>query len=801
MSTVARIANSILIGKKYTITDDDIKIIENELTFNKNNWTNTKWYHIIREADNSNELIELSTFIKNNNYNDMNFMLTDEDDIVIDPIIKALKKRSKINNIQYTADQYDFLKSEDSLFCAPTSSGKSMIARSKIIDKIKSGKSCAMIVPLKSLITENSTEFLKCKNLECQIVTNVTQDIKPDTTKLYILTQERALALIEQGKFFAEYVFIDEFQNMINYSEARGISLAVLKKILEEKSTSVSYMGIGNDDVINSASKLNLNFNKKIVSNIFATAPIFFTATSYGFKYTSESKISEYNVGKLKINEHIKNILELLSFSENKHLKNRVMVYAESKSKIRSLAITFAEQMPVIKDCPELDDLINYVSEEIGEQYELIDMLKKGVAYHISFLDESTKIRIESLFKNGIIKVLFCTSTLSQGVNFHINYLYMIGTGKSIGKDFKIKTLNIVGRASRYNMNNIGMVILTPGSAEISALDKYFNGGNLIDIQTSQNTKEFAKNILNVPGLVAVVEKYGVYGIEKEKIDFQMEKINNDLKEKPNSISRKSKKALKKYRDYMLGLSKVSKFSFGDIINGTIDDTKMEYINKILDPIAESFKFTYENTKMIISLVNYAYDMNWSEDQEVFYTNTLSNYIKGKNVKSFIESQKAENLWVNSDYPGIYLSEYSKEVKNNLTNSKIVNNDEVCPKKLYSFKAVSKLENIGTDIEFELFFKIYSLFSKNNKISNDVKSVFETSLEWDIAKKWTKFGITNRSLIVLLNEICSLDESVVKIEKDRVFVLKGCIQELFKNSRAKTESAILLLDQFGILEE
>lgn len=94
--------------------------------------------------------------------------------------------------------------------------------------------------------------------------------------------------------------------------------------------------------------------------------------------------------------------------------------------------------------------LINYLSEYIGEDFELIDFVKKGVCIHTGDLDSFTKRQIETLFLDSSsgINHIFCTSTLLQGVNMNANNLFFLAKKGKFSNDLLDKK-NLLGRVGR----------------------------------------------------------------------------------------------------------------------------------------------------------------------------------------------------------------------------------------------------------------------------------------------------------------------------------------------------------------
>lgn len=100
------------------------------------------------------------------------------------------------------------------------------------------------------------------------------------------------------------------------------------------------------------------------------------------------------------------------------------------------------------------------IMNEVHGDYYLADIISRGVAYHIGYLPSAIRMRIEELYRKGIIHTIFSTSTLVEGVNLPADNLFIThyknGRPEMNVVDFK----NLVGRVGRIESNLFGNVFL-----------------------------------------------------------------------------------------------------------------------------------------------------------------------------------------------------------------------------------------------------------------------------------------------------------------------------------------------------
>ena len=126
------------------------------------------------------------------------------------------------------------------------------------------------------------------------------------------------------------------------------------------------------------------------------------------------------------------------------------------------------------KESAEVENIFHFYThpyrkqlEGLPQYFSLLDLLKKGVAYHHSGLVPILKETIEIIFSKGFIKVLFATETFSVGLNMPTKTVVFLeyrkpddgGGSRMLYTD---EYLQMAGRAGRRGIDTKGYVIYLP---------------------------------------------------------------------------------------------------------------------------------------------------------------------------------------------------------------------------------------------------------------------------------------------------------------------------------------------------
>jgi hypothetical protein len=135
------------------------------------------------------------------------------------------------------------------------------------------------------------------------------------------------------------------------------------------------------------------------------------------------------------------------------------IIYCSGTDKAVGFAREFAEDKPQSDD-KDLLTLAQDIKNEVHGDYYLADVISKGVAYHIGYLPATIRMRIEELFRKGLIHTMFCTSTLVEGVNLPADNLFITHYKNGLAKMTSVDFKNLIGRVGRIEYNLYGNVFL-----------------------------------------------------------------------------------------------------------------------------------------------------------------------------------------------------------------------------------------------------------------------------------------------------------------------------------------------------
>ena len=112
-------------------------------------------------------------------------------------------------------------------------------------------------------------------------------------------------------------------------------------------------------------------------------------------------------------------------------------------------------------DGMEIRKLYNLIKMHYGSNYEFSQGALLGIFPHYSDLANGVRLAVEYAIKRNKIKFIVCTSTLAQGVNIPIKYLFM--TSFLVNrKQMQIRTFqNLIGRTARSGIYTEGSIIVT----------------------------------------------------------------------------------------------------------------------------------------------------------------------------------------------------------------------------------------------------------------------------------------------------------------------------------------------------
>jgi superfamily II RNA helicase len=411
---------------------------------------------------------------------------------------KAAVQEKKVFKLdKFQEDAINHIEIGDSVIvCAPTGSGKTLIAMKAIESALKNGKKCFYTAPLKALINQKYEEFSEkfgedkvgiltgdtSKNRDAQVMVMTTEIYR---NMLYGTTFGSLDPYLQDLKFliFDEFHFINDpgrgtvWEESLIYSP-KNIQIIALSATINNPQELIDWINdvhancklvetherpvplhhfYFKEDQLHPLLTPNGKLNPKLKErndNRFGGKGNRFRNGSRN----QNSKTSE--IANIVAELHKKNLLPAIYFvfsrkgcdSAAKQCENLKLLNEEEKRSIEKLIQEAVSETAIIKKNPQLE------------------LLAKGIASHHAGMLPQWKALIERLFNAGLIKVVFSTETLAAGINMPARSTVISSISKRSDEGHRIlkasEFLQMAGRAGRRGLDDAGYVITAKNNYE-----------------------------------------------------------------------------------------------------------------------------------------------------------------------------------------------------------------------------------------------------------------------------------------------------------------------------------------------
>lgn len=355
---------------------------------------------------------------------------------------------------------------------APTSAGKSFIIRRYIIEKLTANAETAVfVVPTKALINQVSMDFKSDLKDRAHVYTTYRpKENEDDKSTIYVLTPERCNKLLQDKTIRPPTViFIDEIHNL--EAEGRGMVFenCLYGLVARFPKSQFIFAGPFIEDIVTPLEELS---GLELVDETTVATPVFqvraaitFLSKSYSAEYRIFSQTGNVISGEMVLNKRLftkaknKKGQAIAAFLKNLKQDESCIIFAPRKSTAENWALELPRSARASSEHSKaIEELIDFLADEIHPDYSLIRTLKNGVAFHHAGLPDIARIEIEELYSKEAITNLVCTSTLLQGVNLPADKLIVISPKNDNTQLTPFEFKNLIGRAGRISTNLYGEV-------------------------------------------------------------------------------------------------------------------------------------------------------------------------------------------------------------------------------------------------------------------------------------------------------------------------------------------------------
>ncbi|MGQ8816596.1 DEAD/DEAH box helicase [Serratia sp. NA_13] len=377
----------------------------------------------------------------------------EKENLVVSSMSQAIRKetnRSKnIDGKLFHDEQKHLLglieSGKNIIASAPTSFGKSLLIEELVSSR--KYRNILIIQPTLALLDETRKKLTKYHNSYKLIVRTSQIFSENEKGNIFLLTAERVNEYQDLPKI--DYLVIDEFYKFSSHRDDerhQSLNNAFLK-VYKKSEPKFYFLGPNIDGI-------SPGFSDKYNAVFYKTNYSLVRCNVYDIYKNYIDQFS--NLGKkAKLKENV--LFELLNSREGE----QSIIYCSSPNRARRLAKKYSDYIihSNKKNITNEISIIEWIEKNISPKWSIIQSLQCGVAFHDGALPRHMTSSIIDYFNDSKIQVLFCTTTIIEGVNTSAkNIIYFDEKkGDDIGIDY-FDYSNIRGRAGRLMQHYSGNV-------------------------------------------------------------------------------------------------------------------------------------------------------------------------------------------------------------------------------------------------------------------------------------------------------------------------------------------------------
>lgn len=599
---------------------------------------------------------------------DPNHSISAIDDIENQAIKKLYSSKVNSSNIldksqMEVVEEFQNRNPHRLLVSAPTSYGKTFLMREIVFLNKERYNNILLVFPTVALLLENArmmSKFITDNNLDYKIIKTVDSIIDENSKNIFVFTPERALQLLSSyPKLNIDFFFFDEIykidedycNNEIDEKvddsaeesenktakqceflrEDRGKTFRIVLYLLSKKVKEFYLAGPNlRKEQFGTGMKRYLQMNNVGVKEILFEPTLRITVDAYKGKicerlpsFLAKSESKKLLAATSKFNDQIK---EVVNYIENQRY-GKTLLYCRTPAKATEYSSKLSERFEdqsTYKQYPEeFKNFITHIMTEYDidksvNEWSLIKVLKNGFGMHHGKLPKYIQQEILEQFNAGTFNILFCTSTIVEGVNTDAQNMIILNSSKGLKKLTPFDIKNIKGRAGRYYHCFIGRV--------------FYMSKDLLDIENSET--------LSLDFVTYSDKKLGVIDLDNaefEDLTSNNSKLKKERDEKtkdfllPKNIFEQNRTVSKENQEKLLQtLMKPDEYEkYQKLVTHIIDVEsflKYRYITKILETFRTAGLLDNLTSKKFSAVANNYYN----EGFKGILNFEINQYKKGK---------------------------------------------------------------------------------------------------------------------------------------------------------------------------